>query len=106
MEMFMYRMFKIQPIRKKYESRLDLHRYQLVGLWWIVVGGFLHACAGTNDEHADPYMQTLPVERAEKSPIVIKRKKIGTSKTSEATLEHEVISRLSGSGRSEMSLLK
>jgi hypothetical protein len=25
---------------------------RLVGLHWIVVGGFLHACAGTNDEHA------------------------------------------------------
>jgi hypothetical protein len=50
-------MFRIQSIKKKYDSRLDLHRYQLVGLHWIVVGGFLQACAGTNDQHADPYMQ-------------------------------------------------
>ena len=55
----MYRMFRIQSIKKKYDSRLDLHRYQWVGLHWIVVGGFIYACAGTNDEHTNPYMQTL-----------------------------------------------
>jgi hypothetical protein len=70
MEMFMYHIFRIQSIKEKYDSRLDLHRYQSVGLWWIVVGGSFHACAGTNDEHADPYMQTLPVARGEKPPII------------------------------------
>jgi hypothetical protein len=109
-------MFRIQSIKKKYDSRLDLHRYQLVGLHWIVVGGFLHACAGTNDEHADPYadfeFDGLWHEARTRSPLLLLL--LSVRKWGLQTQRQVVKQRwntrsfqdFSCSGQSEMSLLK